>query len=290
MVAFIDNEKAKNMKNIIVPTDFSIPADNATHYAVDLARVFGSSIILYHTFIPFESSFYSYNLRKMENLETENNLQIRLTKIRDRILKTNQNIDVSVHVDRGSGSTRLIKFCRDKKADLIVMGTTGASGFKEVLIGSFTSDTITKAICPILAIPGKYKFRFPKKITFATNYLNKDIQSFKYLLNWNQPFKAKINILHIDKWEINPALEEAMFLKYKRKIEMEFKDIPFYFQHVEGEDIPKAISHITLNDKTDVLVISPVRRTGFWTKLFYKSTTKTSMHHIRIPILAIPVQ
>lgn len=209
------------MKTILVPTDFSIPADYAIHYAIGLAKKFNSSIILYHAFIPFESGFYSYTQSTKENLETENNLIKRLDKIKEGLLKKNKQLSVSIHVDRGPESIRLVEFCKKKKIDLIVMGTTGASGLKEVIIGSFTADTMAKAPCPVLAIPKGCKFRIPKKNTFASDYHKTDIQAIRFISEWNKPFKAQINILHIDDREQTASSEEKLYTKFKRKFEKE---------------------------------------------------------------------
>jgi len=278
------------MKTILVPTDFSVPADYAIHYAIELAKKFNSSIILYHSFIPFESGFYPIAQSKKENQVTEDNLIKRLTKIKDELLKSNKNVPVSIHVDRGPESLRLIEFCKKKKIDLIVMGTTGASGLKEIGIGSFTADTMAKSTCPVLAIPHKCIFKIPKKITFASNYHKKDIQSIKFLLKWNEAFNSKINILHIDNGEHVPASEEEVFRNYKRKIENQCEDISLSFQHTEGAVISTSILHITLNDKTDIIAISPVTRKGFWNNLFHKSITKETAYHISIPLLTIPIK
>lgn len=95
--------------------------------------------------------------------------------------------------------------------------------------------------------------------------------------------------MHID--DINNAPESAKaFNKYKIKIENHLAEIPFTFQHIEGEDVAKEILHTTLTDKTDILVISPIKREGIWNHLFHKSVTKTIAYHIRIPFLIIPTK
>ena len=170
------------------------------------------------------------------------------------------------------------------------MGTTGASGLREVIIGSFTADTMAKAPCPVLAIPKGCKYKMPKKITFASDYHKGDIQTIRFLSEWNRPFKAKINILHIDDGKYAASAQEEVFIKFKRKIEMQSKGIPLSFQHTEGTDISTAILHITLNDITDILALSPVTRKSFWNNLFQKSITKETAYHIRIPLLAIPIK
>lgn len=277
------------MKKILVPTDFSIPADYAVHYALELANLFDASIVLYHSFIPFESGFYPVIESNKENLETEKNLYNRLNKIKSHILKSNNKISVSVSVDRGPESIQLIKFCKKNKIDLIVMGTKGASGLKEKIIGSFTADVMTKAPCLVMAIPKKCKFKMPEKITYASDYARKDIRIIESIAHLNSFFKAKINILHID--DIDNAREsEKLFNKYKIKIENRFPDVPVTFHHIEGEDVAKEILHTTSTDKTSILVISPIKREGIWNRLFHKSITKTVSYHIHIPLLTIPIK
>lgn len=277
------------MKKILVPTDFSISADYAIHYAVELAKLFDASIVLYHSFIPFESGFYSISESDRENLEEERNLTNRLDKIKSHLLKSNNKIPVSVHVDRGPKSIQITKFCKKNKIDLIVMGTKGASGLQEAIVGSFTADVMTKAPCFVIAIPLKSKFIMPKKITFVSDYGRKDYRIIQSILELNSFFKAKINIMHID--DINNTAESARaFNKYKIKIENRFTEIPFTCQHIEGEDVAKKILDLTLTDKTDILVISPIKKEGIWNHLFHKSITKTIAYHIHIPVLTIPVK
>jgi nucleotide-binding universal stress UspA family protein len=277
------------IKTILVPTDFSIPADYAIRYAVNLASLFDASIILYHTFIPFESGFYPLAQSDKENLETEKKLTDRTAKIRDVILKSSKDIPISIYVDRGPITIKLAEFCKKNKIDLIVMGTQGASSIKEILIGSFTAKVMTKAPCPVLAIPNEYKFKMPKQITYATNYGKKDKKVIQYILELNNLFKAKLTILHIDdKKHISTAEEELE--KYKKTIELQYKEIPFSYHHILGKDISKALLDQIMVDKTDILVLNPVKRKGIWQHVFHKSVTKKTVCHSLIPLLTIPAK
>lgn len=277
------------IKTILVPTDFSIPADSAIHYALKMAKIFDSSLIFYHCFIPFESGFYPAAKSNEENLETEKNLTNRLSKIRDRIVKTEKDIPISIHIDRGPENIRLIEFCKKKKVDLIIMGTKGASGLKEILIGSFTAEMMTKAPCPVLAIPDKYNFKVPKKITYASNYSKKDKKVLQSVLDLNRLFNAKINILHIDSG-ITSFTSDEDYEKYKKTIENHFKGVSFTFSHILGKDVSKTILEETLADKTDIIVMNPLKRKRLWNRVFHRSVTKKTAYHIHVPLLAIPVK
>jgi len=84
-----------------------------------------------------------------------------------------------------------------KKPDLVVMGTTGASGLKEMIIGSNTSTIVEKAKCPVIAVPEKKIFSAIKSITYATNYNLTDIYALEKLVEIAKLFHAKITLLHV---------------------------------------------------------------------------------------------
>ncbi|TDE06918.1 universal stress protein [Flavobacterium sandaracinum] len=277
------------MKTLLVPTDFSIPADSAINYAMHLAVLWDASLILYHSFIPFESGFYLLSVSQKENLENEKKLMDRLATIQNNILKKKPSLSISIHVDQGPEGIKIIEFCKKKKVDLIIMGTNGASGLKEQLIGSFTAEVMTKATCPVLAIPNKYKFRIPKKITYATNYSKKDKKVLETLLKFNEVFNASINVLHID-WGLTFFTADDDFTKYKKSIQNYFKDFEFSFNHSAGKDITKTILEETLIDNTEMIVMNPLKRKGMWDRLFEKSVTKKMANHIPFPLLTIPTK
>ena len=131
------------MKTILCPTDFSILADSAIHYAVKMAVFFDASLILYHCFIPFESGFYPLRSSNQENLDTKTILTNHLTAIMNSIVDKNPSLSITIHVDQGPEGIKITEFCKKKKIDLIVMGTKGASGLKDKLIGSFSAEVMT---------------------------------------------------------------------------------------------------------------------------------------------------
>lgn len=277
------------MKTLLVPTDFSIPADSAIIYAAQLAVLWDASLILYHSFIPFESGFYLRSLSQKENLENQQKLMDRLAKIQNKILKKNPSLSISIHVDQGPEGIKIIEFCKKRKVDLILIGTSGASGLKEKLIGSFTAEVMTKAPCPVLAIPNKYKFRIPKKITYATNYGKNDKKVLEILLKFNEVFNASISILHID-WGMTFFTADDDYTKYKKSIQNHFKDFEFTFNHSSGKDITKTILEETLLDNTEMIVMNPLKRKGMWDQIFEKSVTKKIAYHVPFPLLTIPTK
>jgi hypothetical protein len=69
-------------------------------------------------------------------------------------------------IDKGGESRQIISYSKKNKIDFIIMGTTGASSLKELLIGSI----IVNSDCSVLAVPSNYKYNLIQKMLMPTNY------------------------------------------------------------------------------------------------------------------------
>ena len=276
------------LKTILVPTDFSSPADSAVRYAAELARVFNTDLVLYHSFTAFESSFYPEEARNAENQQTENSLLARLQRVQQAVQQQHPQLQVRTVVERGPGNKKLLAYCAQHQPDLMVMGTTGASGLKEAIIGSFTADTMTQAPCPVLAIPDNFAFGSIKKITYASDYKPGDAHVIRFLENWKQAFGATLCVLHITPAAEASAADHDAFDRYQATLKSQCEHIPQQFEHLASADVPKAILQHIATDGTDLLAIMPLKHEGVWDTLFHRSVTKNTAYHIRKPLLTVP--
>lgn len=83
-----------------------------------------------------------------------------------KVIVYNTNADIKIFVDRGKEERGILNYARNSKANLIVVGTTGATGLKEKQIGSVTAGIMSKSGCPVIGIPEKYKPCILKEIAF----------------------------------------------------------------------------------------------------------------------------
>ena len=75
-------------------------------------------------------------------------------------------------VDMGNGFAEEEVTEEEKKikCDLVIMGTYGAKGPFEIMIGTNAAGVIDKSICPVIVVPEKATAGRLNKIVFATNY------------------------------------------------------------------------------------------------------------------------
>jgi len=156
---------------ILVATDFSEDADLALSQAEELARKFGSEIILLHvdqaltpviispepgtSFDPgmFEAAD---RLAEERRLIAQRELDRTVNRLRESGLKARSILRV------GAAFVEIIATAQAEAVDLVVMGTHGRTGLSHVLIGSVAERVVRKCPCAVLTVrkPGR-KFKHP---------------------------------------------------------------------------------------------------------------------------------
>lgn len=140
------------ISRILVPTDFSVDADAAFRYALELARTFQAEIhLLYVVDNPLSAGMWSSEIYAAEIAGLQVNL------VRDAEERLKQLVPagverVSTEVRTGSPTAQILDTACDRGSDLIVMGTHGRTGIAHVVMGSVAERVLRQAPCPVLAL------------------------------------------------------------------------------------------------------------------------------------------
>ncbi|MEH6537185.1 MAG: universal stress protein [Psychroserpens sp.] len=277
------------MQHILLPTDFSENSWNAITYALQLYKDQKCIFTLLNIYTPV-----IYHLEATQTSSAQFALQdamsevstIGLDNLQKRIDKkfNNPNHTFS-HISAFNTLTNEInELYKDKVIDIIIMGTQGASGIKEILFGSNTMHIINHAKCPVLAIPNNFDFETPHGILFPSDYnIAFQEKHVQHTLDIANQFHARINILHVlhgnklsEKQELN-----------RRKLEAYFKKATLLFHTIENKNIPEAITEFQLKARINLLVMLNNKH-SFFENLFFKSNIKHIGFHLNIPFLVIP--
>lgn len=277
------------MKKILFPTDFSETALNAFHYALELASRSGADLHLLNVFkIPIVDANMPGELINQMNQELREQSRKHLESlVKNTLLSSGKydfdKINFKYEVKQGFPVDEIIYTAGQLEVDMIIMGTTGASGFKEIVIGSNTSKLIGKVKIPVLAIPAKATLKPFKKIIYASDFDEKDKFALTQLVDFARFFDAQITVLHvIENYEIVSKEKVSVLRKTVReelgyeKINIEFKVYGNLFEGVE--DFLK-------NEEADCLA-TLTRKRNFFEKLFHRSFTRKMAFHSNIPLLA----
>jgi len=191
--------KKSRMKKILVPCDFSKSAIDAYRQALDISAQSNGEIYLLHVIEPPLMN----DTVLMPTLNFEEELMKELKgKAQDQFkkLKSDNKTEtkVSYDIQYGAVSSSILESIEKNKIDLIVMGSTGASGFKEYFLGSNAERIVRKSPIPVLVVK-KYNDLPVKNIIFPNN-LDMDYQEdlIMKVKDLQEFFKAKLHIVYVN--------------------------------------------------------------------------------------------
>jgi nucleotide-binding universal stress UspA family protein len=277
----------KNIKTILLPTDFSTTANNAMRFALE----FGGSTphyILFHAYMPYESVFGGDVSAKENQAELEE-VKAELEKRRLAMLAINPNANVSVVAEKGVESRCMLSFVKKQGVDLILMGTIGATGIKEKLLGSVTADIIAKSTCPVIAVPSTYRFKGVSKVLMPTGFRLQDIDAARFLFGFSVTKNADLHFIHVGKGKQPSAAENELMETFQKTVNTLIRNKKRYITWHVGDEAASQIAAISEKEKPDLLVMTTYKRKGFFDRIFHASTTRKVAHHTRIPLLVFPV-
>lgn len=154
------------MKKILLPTDFSESARKACEYAINLYGNEPVEFVLVHSYIiPASTSEMLISIsdvlrqNSIENLHAERNFLAALYPSKSKQL---EYVSLNGYLD-----TSLNQLLRETDVHLIVMGTTGASGFKKMFMGSNAAKVLRNVNCPIITVPHTAQVKLPSHVSLA---------------------------------------------------------------------------------------------------------------------------
>ena len=141
-------------KNILVPYDGSECSSHAFKIATEMVKKFNSKLTVvtvipesYHTNSRYSNVNYDKILLKKQRDSANNDL----TEIRTNAEK--QGIDVAIDIlESNSVVKQIVLFAKSKKADLIIMGTHGRTGFDKLIFGSVSNGVSQRIKCHVLLV------------------------------------------------------------------------------------------------------------------------------------------
>tara|TARA_R110002124_G_scaffold87407_1_gene224999 strand:+ start:25572 stop:26408 length:837 start_codon:yes stop_codon:yes gene_type:complete len=276
------------MQHILIPTDFSENAWNAIRYALFFFEGKTVTFHLLHIDITQATREDKYLntagiFPKRENTEE---LYEQLDKLEEKIyanFTNNRHTFVKVVVTSPFISG-IREYVTAKNIRLIVMGTKGASGLKEITIGSKTGAVITKVKCPILVIPEEAKFKVPIHIGFPTDFNLLYKQSIiNTLLKISEVHNTSIKVLRVA--QTQQPLDE--FQNRNRDFLKEhLKEVPNSFHVVENLNLENALEDFVTTMNIDVVAMI-AKNLNFFQRILLKPKVARLSYHIKIPFLVL---
>jgi len=275
------------IKTILVPTDYSKNAHSAAKYALEIAHRTGAKVIFFNTY---------YVPTYVEKVPIDPVAEEDLRKDAEQILKafskehTDAKKDITIEciIKTGNAVEKIVAVAKEVSADIIIMGTKGASGVSEIIFGSNTEDVIEKVAVPVLAIPENSTYNGINNIVFATAYHFSDFKAIKELAEIAKLFDAHITIVHISEGEYKLGTEYDIFDSFKAKVKQQISYSKTTFHLIEHKNIYNGLQEFIHTNKTDLLSMTS-RKKALYNRLFGRSISKKMAYHTDVPLLVFKI-
>lgn len=262
--------------NILIPTDFSENAELATEFAFKIAAISGGKVTVLHAYdLPYSDRSMSTSLLEVMKENAESNMKDLEGKLKE---KYGANFNTLVRL---GNPIRLISETSNlEEIDLVVMGTKGASGLEEVLIGSNAASVIQNTKKPVLIIPPAAKWTHMDKIVFACDLDPKvKEQPLERLAYFAKTVDASIDIVHVQTEKAPSDGSRDFYSKNLAGVKHEFTIL-------KNSDVEAAITAEAAKENANV-VAAIAKRYGFFEGMFHRSITSKLAYHTQLPLLVL---
>jgi nucleotide-binding universal stress UspA family protein len=264
------------MNTILVPTDFSPAAENATAYAAQLARQIEASLVLLHVYqLPVPMTDYPVLMVTNEDLKkvSDEGLQRAMEKVQ----AAHPDMSFTYESRLGDVATEIQEACKDHDAFAIVVGTKEMSGFERFLFGDTTTSLIKHATYPLIAVPENAKNGAPKNIVLATDLLNTSEVPTATIATITTALGADLHVVHV---------EQDGDRRNPNNLMAAFTTINASYHAIKEEDVAAGLKHYVEQNNIDLVLLLPHEH-NLYERLFFKGHTKGILETMPVPVMSL---
>ncbi len=271
------------MTTILVPTDFSKCAENALQSAFALAKRRGASIVVLHVVFPNEAldnNIYNTFWTEEYMQERHQALQRWTERIRQPVRFRQVKTEVMCRV--GFPVPSICDAAEEIKADLIVMGTTGATGLRGAILGSVAAGVMTQTKLPVLSIPKNRIFDLTVNAVLATDFrFDVSEATLNVMREVIADIKGKLHVIHVTASPDTPRQVEK-----EQQLSAVLHPTPHDYHYLHDRDIVQAVINF-IESRDAGLLIAVAHKHSVLHRLFFDRTTRRLAHRTHVPLLTL---
>ncbi|MBD0824815.1 universal stress protein [Aestuariibaculum marinum] len=275
------------MKRILVPTDFSTESENALKVAAQLAKKHKCELHLLHILeIPLHQVDPISGFSELpEAIFFMKLAHKQFTELREKSYL--KDIKIQEHVEFHEIFKGVFHVCKKQNIDLVVMGSSGANGLKEIFIGSNTEKVVRTSEVPVLVIKNEHNNFSVENMVYASDFETDSQSAFESAVGFAKLFKSKLHLVMVNTPNFFITTDEA-----KAKIENFTKDfnIKDYTTVIYNDaSVESGILNYAKSVSADLVSISTHGRKGL-SHFFNGSISEDLVNHANRPIMTFKIK
>lgn len=263
-----------SVSTIVVPYDFSDCATDALRVAASIARRTGACIEVVHVYEQM-TDFHPENQRLREDIEA------RLDRVPE--LPFLQGLELKRFMLRQLALTEMFRNERIAQADLIVMGSHGATGLRGI-VGSNTQRIVRTAPMPVLVIKHRIEDLRVDDLVYASNFTPTDVEKFDAFRPVLDIWDPKVHLLKVNTPKAFERSEDS-----HRAIDafLQRHELRKFTATVYNDlSIEEGILNFARGIDADMIAMATHGRKGFF-QVVNGSLTEDIVNHTTFPVLSV---
>ncbi|MFK7002100.1 universal stress protein [Flavobacterium oreochromis] len=274
------------MKRILVPTDFSQHAEYALKVAAQFAKKHNAEICLAHLLeLPNQGNdTVTHGHDIPEIIFFKNAITNRMDDLLDE--EYLDGIETSKIIQIDHPFEGIIKTIQSNNFDLVIMGSHGASGIKEMFVGSNTEKVVRNSHIPVLVIKEDDPNFKVNHFIFASDFSDEIKKPFENVVRFANEFEATLHLVNINTPNNFRSTQNA------RKLMSDFVSgfkINKYETHIYNDvNVEAGILNIANDLNADLLGMCTHGRKGL-AHFLNGSISESLVNHAKKPVITFKI-
>lgn len=269
-------EKVSN--KVLIPVDFSNYSLKACEFGFNFAQNIGAEVVLLHVYftpiyatsLPYGDVF-NYQLSDEENVRSilqkvHADLNALSDKVKEKVASGEfPDIKYTCVLREGIPEEEVLRYTKEYRPRIIIMGTRGKSQKDIDLIGSVTAEVIERSRVPVLAIPENTPF--------------KQFSEAKRIA-----FKFSVSLIHLS--DVQNTWNEIKLAGIKEYFQKQYPQLEIYYDVVKNDNLLSSLDSYIKSNHIDIITLTSYKRNIF-SRLFNPGIARKMIFHSDTPLLVI---
>ncbi len=276
-----------DIEKILIPYDFSETAGLALEHAVFMAKFYKAEITLLHVIEApsFTAAIASAFTKSDFEEKVEGEVMDKMKELANDI-HHKAGIKVQVKTHNGKIYRSIVNVAEEIDANIIIMGTHGASGLQEFFMGSNAYRVVSESSCPVITVQAHATKIGFKSIALPIDDSSASRQKVPMAAHLASKYGATVHIAGL-----MTSANDDFVRKFRIKVEQveDYLD-KFDVQHtttfVSGDNLASMTLNFVKDKNSDLMVIMTEQEFNI-TGLFLGTFAQQVVNHSKVPVLSV---
>ena len=273
------------MQSILIPTDFTSISDTASETAIKLAKKLGYDLVYMHMIQATPQDIINQGERKDFGKKVFDEVSEKNQKM-DKYLKeaSKESVNAEAILNYDRSYSTLLQYAEEHHISMIIMGTHGSRGIREVFKGSNSQMVSRLSSVPVLVVKEGYVHKSLKHIVFLSDFQEHPGEGYKNVVQLARKAEMRLHLVYIN--------TPGHFTKHK-DLHSKMNDyVKGHSDVIESQelfnayDIEQGIEEYCDLHEVDIVSMVTHHREGT-SSLFHSSLTEKLVNHLKLPVLSL---